>query len=136
MRTLVSAIGIVASLCVATSALAAGDDSPWKRVQRMDPGTRITVSVDGAAPAERYLVQLSDTELVVLNLSAPDLPKRQLLNMAKDNPEWMAGTSKTIYKDSGVRIGPDGVFVKDKKVANLADVIEHIVREKVMSIQK
>jgi hypothetical protein len=135
MKKLVTTIGFIASAYVATSAFAAGDDSQWKRVQRMDPGTRITVTVDGAAPAERYFVQLSDTELVVLNLSAPDVPKGHLLSMAKDNPEWMAGTSKAIYRDNDIRVGPDGVFVKDKKVAELAQVVEHLPRARVNAIK-
>ncbi len=135
MKTLVSGILLVASIVVASSAFAAGDDSLWKRVQRMDPGTRITVTVDGAPPSERYFVRLTDSELVVLNLTGAELPKRQLIGMAKDNPEWMAGTSKTTYKDNGVRVGPDGVFVKDKKVAELSTVVEHLAREKVTALR-
>jgi hypothetical protein len=135
MKKVVSAACIIASLFVAASA-SAGDDSQWKRVQRMDSGTRITVTVEGATPVERYLVQLTDTELVVLNLSAPDLPKGHLLSMAKDKPDWMAGTAKAIYQDNGLRVGPDGVFVKDKKVADLAQVVEHISRTRVIAVTK
>ena len=135
MKKLVSALCFAAFASVATSAFAAGDDSQWKRVQRMDVGTKITVTVDSAAPAERYLVQLSDTELVVLNLSALDVPKGRLLNMAKDNPEWMAGTAKSAYKDGDVRVGADGVFVKDKKVAELAQVVEHLPRARVSAVK-
>ena len=135
MKTLVSAICVTAFASVATSALAAGDDVQWKRVQRMDVGTRIAVTVDGAAPAERYLVQLSDTELVVLNLSAPDVPKGRLLNMAKDNPAWMADTAKSAYKDGGLLVGPDGVFVKDKKVAELGQIVEHLPRARVSAVK-
>jgi hypothetical protein len=101
----------------------------------MDPGTKITIAVDGGAPAERYFVQLSESEIVVLNLTTADLPKRQLIEMAKDNPEWMAGTSKTSYKDNSLRVGPDGVFVKDKKVAGLNDVVEHIARTSVTALK-
>jgi hypothetical protein len=126
---------LVAWVGIPSSAIAA-DDAAWKRVQRLDPGARLTVTVEGAAPAERYFVQLKDSELVVLNLTGADLPKRQLLNMAKDNPEWMAGTAKTIYKDNGVRVGPEGVFVKDKKVASLDEVVQHIPRSKVAAVDK
>ena len=51
-------------------------------------------------------VQVSDST-VVLNLTAPSLPKRQPLNMAVDNPAWIAGTSKTTYRDNSLRIGPE-----------------------------
>jgi len=125
---------LVACVTLATSAFA-GDDVQWKRVQRLDPGAKITVAVDGGAPAERYFVKLNESELVVLNLTAEDLPKRQLIEMAKDNPEWMAGTAKTTFKDNNLRVGPDGVFVKDKKVADLNQVVEHIARAKVTAIK-
>ena len=85
--------------------------------------------------AERYFVQLSDSELVVLNLSDAELPKRQLIEMAKDNPKWMADTGKSSYKDNNLRIGPDGVFVRDKKVGNLDDIVLHIPRAKVTAIK-
>jgi hypothetical protein len=112
-----------------------GTDAMWKRVRRLEPGARITVTVSGAAPASRYFVQLDDAELVVLNLGAPSLPARQLLNMAIDHPDWMAATGKTIYKDNSLRVGPEGVFVKDKKVAELGQVVEHLNRSRVSDVE-
>ena len=107
-----------------------------KRAKKLDPGTRITVTVGGAPPAERYFVLIDSVELVVLKLDAPGLPKRRLLNMAIDNAAWMAATYRVIYKDNDVRVGPDGVFVKDRKVCDLKDVVERIPREKLVSIDK
>ena len=118
------------------SVLLRADESMWKRVQRFDPGTRVKVTVEGSTPADRYYVQLNDTVVVLLNLSAPDLPKRQLLNMAIDNPAWIAGAAKTTYRDNNLRVGPDGVFVKDKKVAELNQVVEWVPRAKVTDIQR
>ena len=46
MRNLVRPICFVACMLV-TAAASAGDDVQWKRVQRLDPGARITVAVDG-----------------------------------------------------------------------------------------
>ena len=119
---------LITCLSVGTSSATAKD--------RFDPGTRVLVTVSGAAPAERYFVQMNDDELVVLNLSDANLPKRQLLNMTADNPAWIAASSKTTYKDNSVRIGPDGVFVKDKKVADLGNVVEHIPTGRVTSVVK
>ena len=119
-----------------TSVLLGADENMWKRVERFDPGTRVKITVDGGAPAERYFVQLNDMNIVLLNLSTPELPKRQLLNMAMDNPAWLAGTSKTTYRDNNLRVGPDGVFVRDKKVAELSQVVEWVPRAMVVAIQK
>jgi hypothetical protein len=142
MKRLVKQIAWVVAplsmLAIAASAAASlhVDDVEWKRIQRFDVGTRVKVTTVGAPAIERYFVQLSDMELIVLNLTAANLPKRQLLNMAVDNPSWIVGTSKTTYRDNTLRIGPDGVFVKDQKIAELAEVVERIPRGKVTSITK
>ena len=128
MQNLVRMIVLIACITAAAAAATAKE--------RFDPGTRVLVTVSGAAPAERYFVQSDDNELVVLNLAAGNLPKRQLLNMAIDNPAWIAGTSKATYKDNNVRIGPMGVFVKDMKVAELDQVVEHIPRSSLTAIVK
>ena len=135
MKTIVRLSMLVCATLFCTSAFAAGDDVQWKRVERMDPGTKIAVGVDGGATAERYFVQLSDSELVVLNLTGAELPKRQLIEMTKDNPSWMAGTATSTYKDNSLRVGPEGVFVKDRKVGDLNDVVLHIPRSKVTAIK-
>ena len=129
-------MSVMVAALLGTSVLVGADENMWKRVERFDPGTRVKVTVDGGPPAERYFVQLNDMIVVLLNLSAPDLPKRQLLNMAIDNPAWIAGTSKTTYRDNSLRVGPEGVFVKDKKVAELSQVVEWIPRAKVTAIEK
>jgi len=126
---------LIAALLWSCARLAA-DDNIWKRVERYDPGTRVKITVEGSEPRERYFVKLNDGEVIVLNLTAPNLPKRQLLNMAIDNPSWIAGTSKTTYRDNGLRVGPDGVFIKDKKVAELNQVVEWIPRAKVTAVEK
>lgn len=134
MKSLLNVLALVA--VVGTNVVFGADETMWKRVQRLDPGARVKITLEGAAPVERYFVQVNDTKLIVLNLSAPDLPKRQLLNMAIDNPSWIAGTSKTTYRDNSLRIGPDGLFVKNRKVAQLNQVVEWIPREKVTAVQK
>jgi hypothetical protein len=125
---------IAAVLSASTRLLA--DENMWKRVERFDAGTRVKITIEGSESAERYFVQLNDKDVVVLNLTAPNLPKRQLLNMAVDNPEWIANTSKTTYRDNNLRVGPDGIFVKNKKVAELNQVILRIPRVRVTAIQK
>ena len=134
MKTLVNGIAICALLV--TSALLHADEALWKRVQRLDPGSKVKVTVEGAQAAERYFVKANDTELIVLNLTAPDLPKSRLIEMTRDNPGWMANASKVIYKDNSIRIGPEGVFNKDRKVCDLATVLERIPRDKVSAVDK
>jgi hypothetical protein len=134
MQRLVNVIAIAAVL--GTNVLLNADEALWKRVQRLDPGSKVKVTVEGAQPTERYFVQANATDLVVLNLTAPDVPKTRLLEMTRDNPEWMANAGKVIYRDNSIRIGPDGVFNKDRKVCELTTVLERIPREKVTAIEK
>jgi len=118
--------------------LSAAFDDPTaalKRAKKLDPGTRVTITVSGAPPVERYFVLIDTVELVVLKLDAPGLPKRRLLNMAIDNAAWMAATYRTVYKDNDIRVGPEGVFVKDKKVADLKDVVERIPCDKLVDVR-
>jgi hypothetical protein len=149
MHRLVTRIVFVTWMSVGASAIAAAhttldgmpvmftaDESMWKRVQRFDVGTRVKVAIGRAPAVERYFVLLNDTELIVLNLTAGNLPKRRLLGMATDNPSWIAGTSKTSYRDSDLRLGPDGVFLKDRKLADLNQVVERIPRDRITSIVK
>ena len=119
--------------------LSAAFDDPttiFKRARRLEPGSRVVVNVKDAPPMPRYFVLVDSVELVVLNLSADGLPKRQLLNMAIDNPAWMAAMYRTTYKDGAVRVGPDGVFVKDRRICALAEVVERIPQERIVSIEK
>jgi hypothetical protein len=111
-------------------------DEVWKRSRRFIPGTKVIVTLEGAPPIERHFVCVDDAELTVLNLSGANLPRRQLLLMASDHPDWMSNTWKTIYKDNSLRVGPQGVFQADRKLADLAEVVELIPRARVVSIVK
>jgi hypothetical protein len=119
--------------------LSAALDDPtavFKRAKRLEPGARVIVSISGALPVERVFVSMNSVELVVLKLNAPGLPSRELLNMAIDNPAWMAATNRTIYKDNDIRVGPEGVFVKHKKLADLKDIVERHPLATVIAITK
>jgi len=134
----VEGVPVVESV-IAKAHLSAVLDDPttvYKRAKQLAPGTRVTVTVTGATPVERYFVLIDTVELVVLKLDAPGIPKRRLLNMAIDNASWMAATYRTIYKDNDIRVGPDGVFVKEKKIADLKDVVERIPSEKLVSLDR
>jgi hypothetical protein len=103
---------------------------------RIEPASKVLITIEGADAVERYFVHLDDDALTVLNLNSPGLPRRQLLRMAAERPEWMAATWKTIYKDGSLRVGPGGVFVRDRKLASLAEVIERIPRARVVSLKR
>jgi hypothetical protein len=96
------------------------------------------VTVKGSQPGSRYVVMADDSGLTVLNLTDPTLPAastRVLRDLASHHPEYFAAMQKggTFGEDS-VRVGRDGVFVADRKVADLGQVVETIARNDVTEI--
>ena len=60
MQKLVQVLACV--LVFGTSVLVRADEGLWKRVQRLDSGSRVTVTVQGEPAVQRYLVRLTDTD--------------------------------------------------------------------------
>jgi hypothetical protein len=106
-------------------------------VRKLTAGTEVVVTVQGSQPSKRYVVQADDSDLTVLNLTDPTLPRaarRALLDMASNQPEYFKG-QKGAFVDKEVRVGPDGVFVADRKVADLGQIVERIPRTDVSEIR-
>lgn len=115
-------------------------DSDWARVRRLAPGTEVTVTVRGSQPGTRHVVLANEYGLTVLNLTNPAVPpaaKSVLPDVASHHPEYFAAAQKggRIVLDKNVRMGPEGVFVADRKVADLADLVERIERDDVLQVE-
>jgi hypothetical protein len=120
-----------------------GDTTPdarsdWSRVPDLAPGTRILVTRHGSQPLERFVVSADETELIVLDLTDPTLPgavTRALLNVASNHPEYFATRPNAgQFVERAVRLGPDGVFVADRRVAALEQLVEISTRTEVAEI--
>ena len=114
-------------------------ESNWSRVRDLAPGTDIVVTVKGSLSAQRYLVAGNESDLSVLNLTDTTLPaaaKKALRDIASHRPESFSAAQKgeMFVVKKNVRMGPDGVFVADEKVADLGQVVEHIARTDVVEI--
>jgi hypothetical protein len=106
----------------------------WPRVRKLAVSAEIIVTVTGSQPLARYYVWADEVELTVLNLSCPTLPpdaRRVLLDTLSHHPEAF-GPAPQVRKD--VQVGPDGVFVAGRKVAELQEVLERIARADVLEI--
>jgi hypothetical protein len=96
------------------------------------------VTVKGSPPAQRHFVAGDEADLTVLNLTDPTLPaaaRDVLRDMAANHPDYFAGADKRSFVNGTVRVDPDGVFVTDRKVADLGQVVEHIARTDVAEIK-
>jgi len=111
----------------------------WSRLRQLAPDTEIIVTVKGAPSVQRYFVTGSESDLTALNLTKSVLPAAAthvLHEMASRHPEYFAAmeTSGT-FGDEHVRVGRDGVFVSNRRVADLGQVVETIARNDVAEIR-
>lgn len=116
-----------------------GDESTWSRVRTLAPGTEIIVTVHGSLPRTRYVIGVGESDLMVLNVTDPTLPRavtRVLVNLASKHPEYLTRTPMAgQFVDQAVRVGSDGVFVADQKVADLQHVVETNARKEIAEIK-
>jgi hypothetical protein len=110
----------------------------WSRVAQVEPGADITVTTKNIQSERRYFVMADRSRLIVLNLSRPTLPAASiqvLRNIAAHHPAYFAALEKNAtFVQDNVRIGSDGLFVADRKVADLEQVVETIARNDVSEI--
>jgi hypothetical protein len=114
-------------------------DSNWSRVHKLAPGTEIIVTVKDSPPGRRYFVGADESDLTVLNVTDPMLPaaaRDVLRGLASSHAEYFPAAEKggQFVLEKSVRLGSDGMFIADRKVIDLTQVIEHIARPVVAEI--
>jgi hypothetical protein len=111
----------------------------WSRVSELAPATEVVVTAKVSQPGNRYFVSADEVALTVLNLTDPTLPAvstRVLRDMASRHPEYFAAMQQHgTFGEGDVRVGRDGVFVADRKVADLGQIVETIARNDVAEIR-
>ena len=140
MRSAVSFTLITSLIASAVPVAAQPVDSQWSRVRKLAPGTELVVNAKGAQRPSRYFVAGDESDLTVLNVDAPALPgaaRDVLRNLASTHPEYFLAARKggRFEFEKNVRMGPDGVFVADRKVADLAQVVEQYGRLDITEIK-
>jgi hypothetical protein len=133
---------IAAVITRAAVQLAAADhptqapDPHWSRVRALAPGAEVIVTRKGTLPVKRYFVAADSSDLTVLNLMDPALPgagTRGLRDLASNHPEYFTAQNG-IFVGCDIRVGPDGVFVADRRVADFGQIVERITRNDVAEI--
>jgi hypothetical protein len=115
-------------------------DPNWSRLRKLAPGTELIVTVKGSLPSNRYAVAWDASALTVLNLAAPTLPaaaRDVLRDVASTHPEYFSAAQKgqLFVLERNVSVGPGGVFVDGRKIADLQQVIETSARQEVAEIK-
>jgi len=122
------------------------EQSQWARVRRVTPGTAVVVAVATAGGIDatdqilrRIFLSADDSGLTLLNLTQPALPAaaaRSLREIAAQHPGFLEGAARGgVYVIGHVRLNGAGVFMADRKVADLGDVVETRSRQDVVAIQ-
>jgi hypothetical protein len=114
--------------------------SDWSRVVNLYRGTEIKLIVGTLREGRRYLIHADDSGITVLNLEHRSLPRsvrKKLRDAARHNPGALLAANHSVREiDSGVRIGPAGLFHKNRKLKDLAEVIASHQRVDVLQISR
>ena len=106
----------------------------WDKVQRLKPGTTITLSIRGQAPTNVRFLFVDETMLVTLKPTQPKLSGRVERTLFSIGSQWPAILNSGESADDGkVRVSREGVFDGTQKVSDLADVIQQTARGDVLS---
>jgi hypothetical protein len=95
--------------------------------------------VDGSQTGGRYVVRADEAALTVLNVTdtLSGAAKEVLRGVASSHPEYFSAAQRggTFVFEKGVRLGLNGLFVSDRKVADLGQIVENIARDDVAEIK-
>jgi len=113
--------------------------SDWSRVRKLAPGTEVILTTEGSAPGRRYFVSADDSSLTVLNLTDSSLPAataRALREIASQHREYFEGAARGgTYLVDNLRLASAGVFVADRKIADLQRVVQTSARKEISRIE-
>jgi hypothetical protein len=120
----------------------AGVPSDWSRVRHLAPGTELSITLEttgvAAAGLRRYFVSADDATLTFLDLSQPNLSvaaARALRDVAARHPGYLDGAANGgTFVLGKLRLATAGVFLADRKVADLQEVVQTRARSEVVEI--
>jgi hypothetical protein len=137
-----SAVSVAAQASTSLPLEAAGRaDDVWSRVRATDPGTEIVVTAGGLPSRVRILVAADDRVVTVVQVADALLPSSAqdaLQRLAVEHPERLLAAQRgaRFVLNQTVSLGPDGLFVGDRRVAQLGQLTENIARGEVATITR
>jgi hypothetical protein len=111
---------------------------PWPRVQALEPGSEIVLTVSHSPPVQRYVIAVDDDSVRVLNLSDAPIPgalAETLRSIASQHPEYFAQAADggTVVMDR-VRLTKTGVFIGDDLAVDWQRLVQTHARPDVAEI--
>jgi hypothetical protein len=122
-----TALAVVVMAGVLAPGFAAGQQPvglwDWSRVQRVESGTAIALSVHGNAPLRYRMAFADDSNLFVLGFRNADATLRVRQALALVGRDWpLVLDGKKLYTFDSVMVSQNGVFDGGRKVADLLAV--------------
>jgi hypothetical protein len=130
--------GLLIGLLVAPPASAGqkqGKPIDWQKAQSLKAGTKIVLTVTEVQPKKARLLFADETALVTLRADAPKLPGGVQKALFSVGAQWPGIFNHgATYSRERVRVSQDGIFDRDKKLAELSDVVQQTPRVSVQQI--
>lgn len=112
----------------------------WSHVRGVE-GAEVMLTVYGAPPGKRYVVRgtVNDAGLTVLNLTEPQISghvRNAMADLATKRPDYLrlARLGRTVELNRRVRLASGGVFLDDRRVIELEQVVQDVTRISVAEI--
>jgi hypothetical protein len=117
----------------------ASSEADWARVSQLAPASEILVTMPGSPPRRRHFVAADGSSLIALDLGSAALPAeaaRALRDLAATNAAQLIAVQKGGAIQQGrIRIGREGVFVDERRIAALDEVLETTARTSVRQVE-
>jgi hypothetical protein len=114
-----------------------GKPIDWQKAQQLKPGTKIVLTVTGGQPTNVRLLFADEATLVTLKPTASKLPGGVEKALFSVGPQWPGiVNSGAMWSSERVRVSQDGIFDRDKKLAELSEVVQQTPREQVQAISE
>jgi hypothetical protein len=110
----------------------------WSDVQRVAAGTELIVIVRNSSGVHRLFLSADASALFVLDLTTMTLSReaaRDVRDTAATHAAQLIAGARGEFVNGDVRMGQDGVFVANRKLAGLSEVIRRIDRTDVVEVR-
>jgi hypothetical protein len=111
--------------------------SNWYLVGTISAGTPIQAAYVGRRQGHQYFISATDDVMTILMPDRlPRSARKALIEIASTTPRLLTGTTWFESTVGSVRVTPDGIFVKKRRIAAVDDVVITIARKNVAEVSQ